>query len=182
MTTQETFDATFKQIMAPPARHRVASWDVKHNLDHDRSIWSYIVAHGEKHHSAKKVNTNAACVIGFTSSRTLPSDVAGTLSNFIKTPVHDTTLVHVSRFCHKIPARKLLRYGRGGEGMSYNLKYRNPKQWLRENQHPRLPFSHPVFCKEIREKAHIALFRRLQLSGNVASQLQRFLIELHYNC
>ena len=181
MESKESFDATFKQIMAPPARHRAASWDVENNLAHDRLIWSYIVAHGEKHHSAKKVNTNAACVIGFASSLTLPSDVAGMLSDFIKTPVQDTSIACVSRFFHKIPARKLLRYGRGGEGMSFNLKYRNPKKWLRENQHPRLPFSQPAFCKEIREKAHIALFRRLKLCGNVATQLQRFLVYLHYN-
>jgi len=179
MDLKETFDATFKQMIAPPARHRVASWDVKRNSDHDRRIWSYIIAHGEKNLSAKKVNTNAACIVGFTSSRTLPSDIAGMLCDFIKTPIPDTTLVHVSKFYHRIPARKLTRYGRGGEGVCFNLKYRKPKQWLRENQHPRLPFSHPEFCNEIREQAHIALFRRLQLSGNVESQLQRFLITLY---
>ena len=188
---ESSFDATFEQIMAPPAngraagthhalRHHATSWDIERHLNNDRYIWSRIVAHGEKNHSAKKENMNAACIVAFTSSRSLPTDVACVIADCIQTPIKDTTIAHVSRFCKKIPSTKLCRYGRGGEGVSFNLKYRNPKKWLRENQHPRLPFSQPEFCKEIREKAHIALFRRLQLSGNVASQLQSFLIALHY--
>ena len=182
MEPKETFDTAFKQIMAPSARHRVASWDVEHYWALDRRTWLIFVAHGEKIQSAKKENTNAACVVGFTSNRTLPKDIACVIADFIKTPIHDTTLTHVSKFCHNIPAKKLLRYGRGGAGVSFNLKYRNPKQWLRENQHPRLPFSHPTFCNEIREQAHISLFRRLQLSGTVASQLETFLIHLYRHC
>ncbi len=179
-TMESSFDAIFQQIMAPPARHRVPSWDVERHLAHDRLIWGYIIAHGEKNHSAKKVNMNAACIVAFTSSRSLPTDVVGVIADCIKIPVKDTTIAHVSKFCHEIPSTKLCRYGRGGEGLAFNLKYRNPKLWLHKHQHPRLPFSQPEFCKEIREKAHIALFRRLQLSGTVASQLQSFLIALHY--
>ena len=182
MESQNSFAAKFKQIQAPPwsARHRVASWDVEHNLAHDIHIWSCILAHGEKNHSAKKKNTNSACIIAFTSSRTLPKDVAGTLVDFIDTPIKDTTIAHVSKFCRRIPAKILLRYGRGGEGLSFNLKYRNPKQWLRKNQHPRLPFSQPEFRNEIRKQGDISLFRRLKLHGSVKSQLETFLIELHY--
>jgi hypothetical protein len=177
---ESSFDATFEKIMAPQVRHRVPSWDLERFLEWDRELWSYIITHGEKHHSAKKVNMNAACIVAFTSSRSLPTDVVGVIADCIKTPVKDATIARVSKFCNKIPSTKLGRYGRGGEGLAFNLKYRNPKLWLHKYQHPRLPFSQPEFCKEIREKAHIALFRRLQLSGTVASQLQSFLIALHY--
>ena len=180
MESPTTFDATLQQIMAPPARHRVPSWELERFLEWDRKLWSNIITHGEKHHSAKKVNMNAACIVAFTSNRSLPEDIAGVIANCIHTPIQDATIAHLSKFCNDIPAKKLLRYGRGGEGLSFNLKYRNPKKWLRKYQHPRLPFSQPEFCKEIREKAHIALFRRLQLCGNVATQLQSFLIALHY--
>lgn len=180
MESPESFASKLEKIMEPPPRHRVASWDVERNQSHDLYIWKHILAHGKKNHSAKKERTNAGCIIALTSSRTLPKDVVKELADFIKTPIQDTTIAHVSRFCHRIPSKKLSRYGRGGEGLSFNLKYRNPKLWLHKYQHPRLPFSQPEFCKEIRNQAHISLFRRLQLQGSIQAQLETFLLYLHY--
>ena len=81
--------------------------------------------------------------------------MAAEIASFQDNLLSDATLIKVIQFAKKLKDAWLGRNGRGGEGLSFGLKDRNPKKWLRENQHPRLPFSDRDFSKEITNRAFI---------------------------
>ena len=143
--------------------------------------WASIVRNEEIKNIEQTRRLRASCIVGFSADSTLPQDMASVVASYIKKPINDLAIYQISALDKHLKRMKILKNGRGGEGLHMPLSltplYKH-KLWLLENQQPRLRFSQPDFRKEIRMRAHLSLYRRLHLQGNVEEQLSEFLLIL----
>ena len=148
--------------------------------------WKSIVDREKNTNALQTQSLEASCIVGFSANSTLPKDIAREIASFIKKPITDLTILHISHLVQHLQRQEVLRNGRGGEGLTLPLEL-TPRhrinEWLRKNQQPRLCFSQPAFKIEIRKQAHIALFRRLSLPCDTEAKLSTFfLLLLHRKC
>ena len=145
-----------------------------------RRRWMSIVKKEENKNKAQIQCHNASFFLGFCANSTFPQEIARGIASYIKKPIQDITIQHISQLVHHIKYMEILKNGRGGEGLHLPLSiHPNHKVWLMENQQPRLCFSQPEFCKEIRNQAHISLYQRLHLRGNIEEQLSTLFMILY---
>ena len=153
----------------PPPLSPFAGLEAPEASKYQQLRWRRFISEEEKKQHLCKVD----CIVGFTSR--LPCVMAAEIASFQDNLLSDATLIKVIQFAKELKDAWLGRNGRGGEGLCFGLKDRNPKKWLRENQHPRLPFSDRDFSKEITNRAFIKLYKQYKLRGNVETQLSTFL-------
>ena len=152
----------------------------RHHHCHWRRRWGKIIADENEH----KDRLKAATIVAFAASSTLPEAIARELVSFIPTSI--STIAKITDFVHRhqLMQTTILQTGRGGEGLHLPLSltplYKH-KQWLRENQQPRLRFSQPDFRKQIRECAHQVICRQSGFGSDVETQLSAFVSYLFNN-
>ena len=150
-------------------------------MQYQKRLWAIIVGKEEQRHTAEIQSHNAACIVAFSASNTLPAAIASIVAEYIPKPIHKKTIQQISRLSYKMKKWSRLKNGRGGEGLHMPLAlHSNYKVWLRKNQQPRLRLSQPEFRKEIRNKAHLSLWRRLHLRGSIEEKLSNFFLFLLY--
>ena len=140
--------------------------------------WKRIITYENKQNSL----LSAAIVIAFAASNTLPKDITREFVRFL--PISIPTIAKITDLVQRHQRKDILINGRGGEGLEMPL-FLTPlsehKLWLLKNQQPRLRFSQPDFRKQIRERAHLTLFRQLAFSGDIQTQLSAFVSYLINN-
>ena len=129
----------------------------------------------------KQNNYNASSIVAFASSSRLPKDVSIGIANFFPVSIRNKTIQAIDNIISFHKYMEILRNGSRGEGLILPLSLTPPhriKAWLRKYQQPRLLMSQPEFHDEIRKKAIIILFHKLNLQGNVEKKLTTFAIYL----
>ena len=148
-------------------------------MQHQKRIWSMIIKTEEQRSAAEIQSHNAACIVAFAAANTLPAVVASIVATYISKPMHKRVIQQISRLSYEIKKggrpKSVLRIAERNISGAIHSNY---EVWLRKNQQPRLRFSQPDFRKEIRVKAHLFLYRRLNLRGSVEEKLSNFFLLL----
>ena len=156
------------------------------DMTYQKRRWSMIIAKEENIQKRRQERHNAACIIAFGGDSTLPAVIASIVASYIPKPMHYEAIQQISHFSYKMKKWARLKNGppgaRGQGGVLHMplALHSNYEAWLMKNQQPRLRFSQPEFRAEIRNKAHLFLYRRLNLRGSIEEKLSNFFLLLLY--
>ena len=151
---------------------RYAKTHLMSNPEFSGNLWLRVVNREKDNNAKLAAQCEAACIVGFAATSTLPADSARTVASFISRPFSDRALKCISHLVSSAKQRDRTLNGRGGYGLCSHHLYKI------RHQRPHLLFSQYDFKREIREQAHRSLYHRLTLQGTLDERLSSYFLIL----
>ena len=64
-------------------------------MQYQQRLWAIIVGKEEQRHVAEIQSHNAACIVAFSASNTLPAAIASIVAEYIPKPIHKKTIQQI---------------------------------------------------------------------------------------